>query len=166
MSSGAVRVSPADRTSVSLEQLEALLQRVYVDDGFTDPEVAATAFAAPAVLERGQLLVTRDEPTGSLTGMVIVVLPSSPARRIAAGDEVEMHLLAVSPEHRRAGVGRALVDAAIDLARSKSFGKMVLWTQPTMKDAHRLYERFGFVRAPARDFENAGRSFLVFEKKL
>jgi ribosomal protein S18 acetylase RimI-like enzyme len=98
--------------------------------------------------------------------MVIVVTPDSPARKIAAQDEAEMHLLAVAPEHRSAGVGRALVEAAVQSARSKGFGKMVLWTQPTMKDAHRLYERAGFTRAPARDFENAGRSFWVFERIL
>jgi ribosomal protein S18 acetylase RimI-like enzyme len=165
MSSDAIRVSAADRSSVSAGQIEALLRRVYVEAGFTDPKVAATAFTAEAVLGRGQLLVVRDA-AGALSGMVIVVTPDSPARKIAAPDEAEMHLLAVAPERRSAGVGRALVDAAVDAARSKGFGKMVLWTQPTMKEAHRLYARSGFTRAPARDFENAGRSFWVYERAL
>jgi GNAT superfamily N-acetyltransferase len=166
MSSSAVRVSAADRSSVLPEELETLLRRVYVDGGFTDPEVAAPAFAALTVFARGQLLVTRDAPTGALTGMVIVVSPDSPARRMAADDEVEMQLLAVAPEHRNAGIGRALVEAAVELGRSKGFGRMVLWTQPAMKEAHRVYERSGFVRAPVRDFENAGRPFWVFERTL
>ncbi len=164
--SSEVRAAPADRGSISPEQLEALLRRVYVDGGFTDPKIAATQFAAQAVFERGRLLVTRDGHAGKLTGMVIVVPPDSPARRLAARDEVEMQLLAVSPEHRQGGIGRALVAGAIELARSMGFAKMVLWTQPTMKDAHRLYERFGFARAPARDFEHAARAFWVFEKNL
>jgi ribosomal protein S18 acetylase RimI-like enzyme len=165
MSSEGPRVSAANRASVHAEQVEALLRRVYVDAGFTDPKIAVTAFAAEAVFARGQLLVTRDA-AGSLSGMVIVVTPDSPARKIAAPGEAEMHLLAVAPEHRNAGIGRALVDAAVESARSKGFGRMVLWTQPAMKDAHRLYERAGFTRAPARDFENVGRSFCVFEKTL
>jgi acyl-CoA thioesterase I len=165
MSRGMVPVRAADSSSVNPAQLELLLHRVYVEGGFTDAKVASTSFAAAAVFERGQLLVTRDG-SAALTGMVIVVTPESRARRIAAEDEVEMHLLAVSAEHRKAGIGRALVDAAVDFARAKRFGKMVLWTQPTMADAHRLYERSGFARASARDFENAGRSYWVFEKKL
>jgi lysophospholipase L1-like esterase/GNAT superfamily N-acetyltransferase len=160
------RVIAADPSSVLPERIESLLRRVYVDAGFTDPKIAATSFAASAVFARGQLLVTRDDLTGALTGMVIVAGPDSPARKIATDGEVEMHLLAVVPEHRKAGIGRALVDAAIDFAREKKFGKMVLWTQPAMNDAHRLYERFGFVRTPGRDFENAGRPFWVFEKNL
>jgi acyl-CoA thioesterase I len=159
-----VRVFLADRSSVTPDELEALLHRVYVDGGFTDAKVGAKIFTAPIVLERGQLLVARDGP--SLAGMVIVVFPGSPARRIAADDEVEMHLLAVSPEYRKAGVGKALMDAAVELAQWRKFDKAVLWTQPSMKDAHRLYERFGFVRAPARDFENGESPFWVFEKRI
>jgi GNAT superfamily N-acetyltransferase len=166
MSSGTVHVSRADRSSVRPEELEALLHRAYVDGGFTDPKVAASIFAAEAVLARGQLLVTRDEPTGALTGMVIVVFPGTPARRMGASDEVEVHLLAVSPAHRKAGIGQALVDAATELARLTGFGKMVLWTQPAMRDAQRLYERCGFVRAPARDFGSPSPAYLVFEKQL
>ena len=166
MSSGAIRVSAVDRSSVSVQELEALLHRVYVEGGFTDPHVAEAAFAGDAVLARGELLITRDESTGALTGMVIVVDPGSRARRIASDDEVEMHLLAVAPDHRKTGVGRALVEAAIARGRAKSFGKVVLWTQPAMKDAHRLYERSGFVRAAARDFGSGERTYWVFEKLL
>jgi ribosomal protein S18 acetylase RimI-like enzyme len=159
-------VLPFEDASIAHGSLEALLHRVYVGGGFTDPDVAVSVFAERAVRERGQLLVSRERDDGALTGMVIVVPPDSPARRLAASDEAEMHLLAVSPEHRKAGIGSALVSAALEAARAYGVRRMLLWTQPTMKDAHRLYERFGFTRIPARDFERAGRSFLVFEKAL
>ncbi len=77
-----------------------------------------------------------------------------------------MHLLAVSPEHRGTGLGSRLVRAALDAAAvvhsDVQFARMVLWTQPTMHAAHRLYERAGFVRAKERDMEHHGRVMLVY----
>jgi hypothetical protein len=35
-----------------------------------------------------------------------------------------------------------------------------------MHAAHRLYERAGFARSPAEDFQRNGRSFLVYRARL
>jgi len=85
---------------------------------------------------------------------------------MAGPDEAELHLLAVAPEQRGVGVGRSLVERALDVARCAGCRRMLLWTQPTMVEAQRLYERVGFRRLPERDFKNSGRSFLVYEFKL
>jgi ribosomal protein S18 acetylase RimI-like enzyme len=146
--------------AVADAEIERLLHRVYVDGGFTPPEIAATAFVPAAVGARGQVLVVRDP---DVVGMVIVVPPGSPAARLARADEAELHLLAVAPEARGKGVGAALVRAAIETARAP----IVLWTQPAMVAAQRLYVAAGFVRAPERDARIAaisGRAFLVFER--
>ncbi len=80
--------------------LEELLTRVYVGGGYTAPEVAATALVADAVRARGRILWcpggTADNELG-VAGLVVLVLPTSPARRLAAADEAELHLLAVDP---------------------------------------------------------------------
>ncbi len=148
------------------EELERLLLLVYVDAGFTEPHLAPTAFAASALRDRGQLYLARDTADQSLVGMVIVVPPSSPAKHLAADNEAEMHLLAVAPKQRGSGVGRQLVEAAMQAAQSLKLARMVLWTQPAMEPAQRLYERTGFVRAPARDWSGGGRDFLVYERAL
>jgi ribosomal protein S18 acetylase RimI-like enzyme len=101
-----------------------------------------------------------------LAGMVIVVPATSIARRLAAEHEVELHLLAVAPELRKAGLGERLVKAAVELGRARGASKMWLWTQPAMTAAHRLYEREGFTRVEALDFERGGRTFLVLERTL
>ncbi len=152
----------ASRDPIGDTEIEQLLFRAYVDAGFTLPEVARTMFAAEAVRQRGRLLFARGDDR-SLAGMVIVAGPSSPARRIARNDEVEMHLLAVAPERRDVGLGRTLVDAALAAARHDGARHMVLWTQPSMHAAQRLYERCGFVRAPERDFvRDDGQPFMVY----
>lgn len=152
--------------AVTDRELEDLLEAVYVRGGFTDPDVAASLFAATAVRERGELILAKDVVAGELIGMVIVVDPSSPARRLAEPGEAEMHLLAVLPAYRGRGVGERLVDAAVRAARARKFRRMVLWTQPTMHAAQRLYERSGFSRAKERDWQRGDRSFLVFMKCL
>jgi ribosomal protein S18 acetylase RimI-like enzyme len=158
-------------SDVSDAEIESLLQRVYVEGGFTPPELANSLFSAAAVRARGEVLVARagSEANRDLLGMVIVVEPTSSARRIAQSDEAEMHLLAVLAEHRGRGVGSLLVDAAVTKAAHSGRKRMVLWTQPSMHSAQRLYEAHGFVRAPSRDEEIGkltGRPFMVFEKTL
>jgi ribosomal protein S18 acetylase RimI-like enzyme len=146
--------------------IESLLREVYVDGGFTESAVADSTFAATAVFSRGQVRVARDLETQKLAGMVIVVPANSLARRFADSGEVEMHLLAVAPAFRRMGVGDLLVRSALESAQAYGARKVILWTQSSMTDAHRLYERHCFERTPIRDFEKSGRRFLVFERRL
>jgi GNAT superfamily N-acetyltransferase len=145
--------------------LVALLRRVYVGGGFTDAAVADTAFTPEAVRARGKLLYARGAD-GSPFGTVIVVPPGSPARRLAASDEAELHLLAVDERFRGLGIGHTLVRAALSAARRVGHRGMVLWTQPSMVAAHRVYERAGFARAAAEDFERTGRPFQVYRRAL
>jgi ribosomal protein S18 acetylase RimI-like enzyme len=58
---------------------------------------------------------------------------------------LNIHDLAVLATHRSRGVGRALLAAAEDMARSKGFGKLTLEVQEDNLPARRLYERFGFL---------------------
>ncbi|MGC4094845.1 MAG: GNAT family N-acetyltransferase [Polyangiaceae bacterium] len=159
----------ADPADVSDLELEVLLRRVYVDGGFTDAASAADTLRAPRVRARGELLVARVAEASEPAGMAIVVRPVSPGRRIARADEAELQLLAVSPEYRGRGVGSRLVDAACERARALGCAGLVLWTQPSMQAAQRLYFAHGFVRCAERDSElaaPAGRTFLVFTKRL
>ena len=60
---------------------------------------------------------------------------------------VNVHDLAVLPEHRGRGVGRALLAGVEQRARARGCGKLTLEVQDDNEPARRLYERFGF-----RDF--------------
>ncbi len=54
--------------------------------------------------------------------------------------------LMVSADARRQGIGRALLAAAVDWARSSGVAKIELHVFPWNEPAIRLYERFGFER--------------------
>ena len=159
-------VDTAGALKISDLEISDLLAQVYVDGGFVAAEMAVSLFDATAVRSRGKIVAAREKESLLFAGMVIIVYPDSPARRIAQGNEAEMHLLGVKPEYRGSGLGRALVEAAINDATQRGYSKMLLWTQPTMHAAQRLYESSGFIRAPGRDFFRADRDFKVYEKEL
>jgi GNAT superfamily N-acetyltransferase len=57
----------------------------------------------------------------------------------------------VLPEARGAGLGKALINAVIDLAAEEGVRRLLRLTQPDMKTAHHLYEAVGFARQAERD---------------
>ena len=72
----------------------------------------------------------------------------------------EVRLLAVAPEGRRHGVGRAIMEACIARARNGDAPGLVLHTMAMMKAAGSLYASMGFVRAPELDFRPAKHWFV------
>lgn len=160
----AIRIQPLDDSPGADQALEALLHESYIGGGFTDPEFAAM-FRAPAVRSRGTVLVAVDE-RGTLLGTLTLVPHGSAASRLATTGEVEFHLLCVKPDMRGRGIGRALVESALEEAVNLGARGVVLWTQPAMVDAQRLYERSGFRRDARADFRRRNRQFLVYRRSL
>jgi ribosomal protein S18 acetylase RimI-like enzyme len=60
-------------------------------------------------------------------------------------------MLAVRPDAQGRGAGAALLQACVDLARADGKRQLTLYTTGSMDAAHRLYDRFGFRRAPEFD---------------
>lgn len=158
------RIATADILEIADRELSDLLTQVYVAGGFTTPEEATSLFEPSAVQRRGILLGARENQRSTLAGIVIVVPPDSPARRLAIHNEAELHLLGVMPEYRGHGLGRLLVEAAIDKAVQLGCSKLILWTQLSMESAQRLYESAGFRHID--NFQRNGREFKVYERAL
>jgi ribosomal protein S18 acetylase RimI-like enzyme len=86
-----------------------------------------------------------------VAGAVTYVPGPGPYATFEDDQEAGMRMLAVAPEWRRRGVGRALVEACIARARSEGRTRLSLHTMPTMTAAHELYQTLGFRRAPEND---------------
>ena len=82
------------------------------------------------------------------------------------GASAEVLSMWVAPEARRAGAGRALLDAAVAWARAKGARRVTLWVNVAQESARRLYERGGFVAVgePHRGTRDPTRSFQKMER--
>ncbi|MFE3541498.1 GNAT family N-acetyltransferase [Nocardia sp. NPDC059177] len=134
------------------DEISALTVDVYVGDGYVSPDDAyvtelgdvAHRAAAAEVL----VAVHDDRIAGSLT----VAKPGTPYAEIALPGELEFRMLAVAKRARGLGAGTALVHAVLAAARAGGYEAVALTTMSTMVDAHRIYERLGFVAVPERNW--------------
>ncbi|MFD3743151.1 GNAT family N-acetyltransferase [Nocardia sp. NPDC058633] len=134
------------------DAVAALTVDVYVGDGYVtsgDGYVRELADVAHRAAE-SEVLVAEHE--GRVVGSLTVARPGTPYAEIARPGELEFRMLAVSKQARGLGVGTALVRAVVDEARSGECEAVVLTTMFSMVDAHRIYERLGFVPVPERDW--------------
>jgi ribosomal protein S18 acetylase RimI-like enzyme len=77
-----------------------------------------------------------------------------------------IRLLGVAPRFRSMGVGRALTNACINLARESGHSQVVLHTTKAMQVAWGMYERLGFLRSEDLDFVQQGLQVFGFRLKL
>ncbi len=102
----------------------------------------------------GALLIARvdDEPAG-----MVALRRKSDAR-------CEMKRLFVRSEARGLGLGHQLAERIIAEARARGYTEIILDTLPMMKDAQRMYERFGFVDIePYYDSPVEGTRFMLLD---
>jgi ribosomal protein S18 acetylase RimI-like enzyme len=136
-----VHIIPAT-TASDIAIVRALLveyqARLGVDLSFQDFDSEMNGLPGDYAPPAGRLLLALHD--GNAVGCV--------ALRAAGGTRCEMKRLFVRPDARGLGVGRALVSRVLEEARMAGYAEMVLDTLPTMADAQRLYERFGFGDIP------------------
>ncbi|CCK77530.1 conserved hypothetical protein [Oleispira antarctica RB-8] len=145
-------------------ELSELLTEVYVGEGYVGAEQAATMFKAATVRSRGKIITASHESHQSLAGLVIMVPPTSNARKLAKEDEVEVHLLAVKKDYRNNNLGHRLLSELILQAQNEGYNKIILWTQSSMIAAQKLYSKLGFVHES--NFEAKGLDFYLYTRSL
>ncbi|MEV8094917.1 GNAT family N-acetyltransferase [Kitasatospora sp. NPDC085879] len=137
-----------------LDPAGELSVEVFVGDGFSlaDGPYAGLLRDARRRNEEAELLVAVDARDEHVLGCVTFAVGGSAWADISQPDEGEIRMLAVGRAARGRGVGAALVRAAMDRSRELGLAGMAFSTRPEMTDAHRVYERLGFRRAPERDW--------------
>ncbi len=145
----AVEIAP-----VSIEQFEELLpliaayQRFYEVEDVDDARNRAffRRFLAPS--EDGLLLGARAE--GRFRGYACLYWHFSSS---LAAETVLMNDLFVEPDDRGGGVGRALIEAARDVARERGAAHLEWVTAPDNHTAQRLYDSTGAERSDWVEYE-------------
>jgi ribosomal protein S18 acetylase RimI-like enzyme len=142
-----VHIEPLRSDLVALAQCHALGATV-----FPGPSM-------PAILGPDRVLVARRAAREPVVGFVAVA---------SQGPLLDVTALAVDPAHRGAGLGRALLSAAIDLARARGHDGVSLHVSTANPVARALYESAGFEVArhirgfySARHFGDGGDALLM-----
>jgi GNAT superfamily N-acetyltransferase len=107
-----------------------------------------------------------DEPIGSIDFIDDMTQYGSGGSAGGVRNAVGIRLLAVRPEWRGYGVGKALTRYCIELARMLGKERVVLHTTRVMQTAWGMYERMGFVRFPEIDFAQGSLEVFGFELAL
>jgi ribosomal protein S18 acetylase RimI-like enzyme len=117
--------------------------------------------------EGAELWVAVDDTDDRVLGSVTFAAPGSAFHEIAESNEGDVRMLAVDASARGRGIGDALMLRCVERARDLGLSALALSTQPSMRAAHRIYERLGFDRAPERDWEPApGIALLAYRLDL
>ncbi|WP_246023703.1 GNAT family N-acetyltransferase [Nocardia yunnanensis] len=161
------RVEIRDARGEDFAAVGELTVEVYVGEGHVNPQspyVAELADTATRAESAEILVAVRG---GEVLGSLTMARPGTPYADIARPGELEFRMLAVSKRARGLGVGTALLRRVIDTARAEGFEAVVLTTMPTMQDARRMYDRFGFAHVPERDWRTmAGLPLTVMRLAL
>lgn len=138
---------PAD-----LHEVGRLTAEVYVGEGYIDPANGYVEQLNDGAgrAARSELWVAFDDR--GLLGSVAFCPTGSRLREIGRDGEGEFRMLAVAREGRGRGVGRALVEACLSRSRELGYHAVRICSLEQMTDAHRLYGRLGFERAPEDDW--------------
>ncbi len=145
------RAVPDEYAALGEITARAYLQDGLLDFGESDAYLGELRDVARRAAAAEVLVAVRD---GALLGGVTFVPSPGPMADIARPGEAEIRMLAVAAASRGQGACEALVRACVDRARAaEGCRAVVLSTQRTMRAAHRIYERLGFVRTPERDWK-------------
>lgn len=122
-----------------LPALRVLLAELHAgDDPWDDDAAEAALDAILADSRRALLLAWEDDLPAGTIDVVVVPNLTRGARPYAVIENV-----VVAARHRRRGIGRALMDAAVDHARASGCYKLQLISGGARGEAHRLYEAAG-----------------------
>lgn len=116
-----------------------------------------TAFRSVMRREDGRVIVA--QRGGSVVGYAVVWF---------AADEGELGDLAVAPDHRRRGVGRALLEEALEEARVRGADHLFLQVRESNEAALRLYDSAGFRKVGRRRgyYRSPSEDALVLQRAV
>jgi GNAT superfamily N-acetyltransferase len=160
---------PADITVRRADPVEAdlvgeLTERAYRDGGFGNGAYAEVLRDGRSRVRDGIVLVAAAD--GTITGTVTLALPGTPLAHMCRADEAEVRMLAVDEAARGHGIAGHLMSACETLARDQGLAAMILRTETRMHAAQRLYERRGYLREPARDWQIGDVRLIAYRLAL
>jgi ribosomal protein S18 acetylase RimI-like enzyme len=161
-----VSVIVRDARPAELAAIGDLRVAAYCADGFLTPASQYTqTLRALGTDGGGEVLAAIDGPL--IVGTVMLEVWPLGGPVVQQPGEAGIRALAVAPDARGRGVGRALLAAVTRRAAERGTRHLVLLTGPEMQAAQHLYAEAGFGRLPDRDWHvRPGVELLAFGREL
>jgi ribosomal protein S18 acetylase RimI-like enzyme len=146
MSRVSVRVRPATHDDIA--GLVQLMQNIDLTSGLFsgkplhDPSAARLTERFAEILDSDRCLLTASDDGGTIVGMLAAKVDSVGAIDLTPVLHVT-HLM-VDPEHRRRGIGRSLLAAAVQLADEQGLEHVVTTAAAGSREGNRYLARIGF----------------------
>lgn len=115
-------------------------------NGVESPESASGRIAL--VVESEQTRIVVAEYDGEIVGMA--QLSRTPPSLLAESTSITLSAMHVAGGHRRRGVGKALLTAAVAYAEEHAVEEVVVAVFPQHREANRFYARLGFAPVVVR----------------
>jgi len=107
------------------------------------------------------------EGDGALVAFLIGFISQSEPRAGTPFRVGYIHFAGVHPEHRRAGLGRALYERFFELARARGAREVLSITAPANTGSIAFHTQMGFVASgPIPDYDGPGDDRVAFKKRL
>lgn len=154
-------------TEADFDDIRRITRDAYLSAGFIEADNPYVKDLENVEDRAKNALVWVAELDGRVVASTAITFAGQPYTDIAQEGELEFRMLAVDPAVQRAGVGRAMVAAIIDYARSLDGIHAVSLTSMTpMTGAHALYTSMGFERVPERDWFVPNEDIILWVFRL
>ena len=134
--------------SADLARLVELLGILFESEAEFSPDSAKQRTALQALLSdpaKGKIFVARDGREVVAMASLLYTISTAEGGKAALFED-----LVVAPDHRKRGIGEALLKHVVAAARAEGILRITLLTDMQNERAQALYRRAGFVGSPMR----------------
>ncbi|MDN3483362.1 GNAT family N-acetyltransferase [Arthrobacter sp. APC 3897] len=154
-------------TEADFDDIRRITRDAYLSAGYLEADDPYVKELENVEDRAANAMVWVAELDGRVAASTAITFAGQPYTDIAVEGELEFRMLAVDPALQRGGVGRALVSAVVDYARTLDGIHAVSLTSMTpMTRAHALYRSMGFERVPGRDWIVPNKDILLWVFRL
>ncbi len=154
-------------TEADFDDIRRITRDAYVSAGYMEADNPYIKELENVEDRAANALLWVAELDGKVAASTAITFAGQPYTDIAIEGELEFRMLAVDPALQRGGVGRALVTAVVEYARSlEGIHAVSLTSMIPMTKAHALYRSMGFERVPERDWYVPNEDLLLWVFRL
>ena len=135
-------------TPSDIPSILSLYAELHLADGAIPLEMAESSFSQ--AMQSGVIYFVAVEDEKIIGSLYIAIIPNITKQCASIGF---IENVVVAEKYRRKGIGKSLIEAAVQTAKDKGCYKVILSSNIKRTEAHKFYESIGFDGNSKRTFE-------------